>query len=61
MESINAAATLQVSYNKLKLSSVDQWDESDDWIEALQKFAQGQNFWYKVDPNKPESPSGFLE
>ncbi|KAG5934666.1 hypothetical protein E4U59_006063 [Claviceps monticola] len=56
MKSINAA-TLQVSYDKPKLSSVDQWD---DWIDALQQFAEGQGFWSQVNPDNPEITSDVL-
>ncbi|KAG6234006.1 hypothetical protein E4U26_007869 [Claviceps purpurea] len=57
MESFNAATTLQVSYKKPLLSSVDHWD---DWIEALQSFAEGQGFWSEVNPDNPESPADAL-
>ncbi|KAG6281584.1 hypothetical protein E4U09_000992 [Claviceps aff. purpurea] len=57
MESFNAATTLQISYKKPLLSSVDHWD---DWIEALQQFAEGQGFWSKVNPNNPESTDDAL-
>ncbi|KAG6237380.1 hypothetical protein E4U25_002738 [Claviceps purpurea] len=57
MESFNAATTLQVSYKKPLLSSVDHWD---DWIEALQSFAEGQGFWSEVNPDNPELPDDAL-
>ncbi|KAG6208858.1 hypothetical protein E4U34_007759, partial [Claviceps purpurea] len=57
MESYNAATTLQVSYKKPLLSSVDHWD---DWIEALQSFAEGQGFWSEVNPDNPEVPADAL-
>ncbi|CCE27744.1 uncharacterized protein CPUR_01218 [Claviceps purpurea 20.1] len=57
MESFNAATTLQVSYKKPLLSSVDHWD---DWIEALQSFAEGQGFWSEVNPDNPELPADAL-
>ncbi|KAG6120959.1 hypothetical protein E4U14_002802 [Claviceps sp. LM454 group G7] len=56
MESFNAT-TLQVSYNKPLLSSVDDWD---DWIEALQQIAEGQGFWSEVNPDKPEATSDVI-
>ncbi|KAG6269174.1 hypothetical protein E4U48_004375 [Claviceps purpurea] len=67
MESFNAATTLQVSYKKPLLSSVDHWDDWieavdhwDDWIEALQSFAEGQGFWSEVNPDNPELPADAL-
>ncbi|KAG6029960.1 hypothetical protein E4U40_000200 [Claviceps sp. LM458 group G5] len=57
MESFNAVTTLQASYNKPQLSSVDQWD---DWIEALQQFAEGQGFWSEVNPDNPETTADVL-
>ncbi|KAG5916490.1 hypothetical protein E4U61_003568 [Claviceps capensis] len=49
--------TLQVSYKKPLLSSVDHWD---DWIEALQQFAEGQGFWSNVNLNNPEYTADAL-
>ncbi|KAG6055366.1 hypothetical protein E4U17_003011 [Claviceps sp. LM77 group G4] len=57
MESIDAATTIQNSYKKPLLSSVDQWD---DWIEALQQFAEGQGFWSEINPDKPEATSDII-
>ncbi|KAG6041744.1 hypothetical protein E4U39_006364 [Claviceps sp. Clav50 group G5] len=41
----------------VKLASVEHWSR---WIEALKQTAEGQNIWYKVDPDLPTEASDLL-
>ncbi|KAG5914447.1 hypothetical protein E4U61_005685 [Claviceps capensis] len=51
------SSTNTSSSTTVKLASVEHWSK---WIETLKTTAEGQNVWYKVDPDLPTEASDLL-